>query len=60
MMSLPEIVRGGSTVFGDKNESAPRFSYNGRLPRLGRVAAEVEGVAAFGGEIDFGDEAGLS
>lgn len=30
------------------------------LPRLRRVAAEVEGVAAFGGEVDFGDEAGLA
>lgn len=28
--------------------------------RLRCVAAEVEGVAAFGGEVDFGDEAGLA
>ena len=30
------------------------------LPRLRRVAAEVEGVAAFGREVDFGDKAGLA
>lgn len=45
---------------GGEMRARLRWGLAGLLSFLRRVAAEVEGVAAFGGEVDFGDEAGLA